>query len=147
MASNISILLIDDDKISREYVKNIIERLNIKELFLADDGEIGLKIFKEKSPDIVITDIEMPNLNGIAMSHEIREFDKKTPIIILSGHEEEHTILDAINSGGINKYLVKPIKANKLLQVIKDIAKDLKPKENPKSILTQEEKDSLLDGL
>jgi len=116
---NLKILFVEDEE-------NI--RINIKEAigdeFLsfntACDGLLGLEKFKDIKPDIVITDISMPNLDGLKMANEIRKLSLHVPIIILSAFSEKEKLFQAIDSN-VNKYIVKPIDIDELLEAISEI--------------------------
>lgn len=102
-----SLLYVEDDPI----IGSIIERAllkNIGTLYVAKNGSEGLEIFKEKRPDIVISDLNMPVLNGLDMSKSIRQIDKDVPILITTGMDGDENIADAINAN-VNKFLQKPI--------------------------------------
>lgn len=118
----------------------------------AKDGEIGLKLYHDEKPDIVITDIEMPNKNGMDMIRDIRENNIDIPIIITTTHEDQKNFLDAIDLG-VEKFLVKPLRKEPLLKALENTISHLEDKkiadeyrirketqklrENTKDIITQ----------
>lgn len=120
---NAKILYIDDDDFIR---KDAIEylRFHCNHVYEAFDGKDGLEKFKKFKPDIIITDIKMPKLNGIEMIKEIRKRDKTTKIIIATAFLETSYLIDAVELGLI-KYLVKPIMEDTLLPVLKACTEDL----------------------
>jgi two-component system, OmpR family, response regulator VanR len=120
---NLKILYIDDEDNIRT---NAVEYLNFyfKHVFEASNGLQGFELYKEYSPDIIITDIKMPKLNGIEMVKKIRENDKKTKIILATAFLETSYLLQAVELGLV-KYLIKPITANKLLPVLKSCMEDI----------------------
>jgi two-component system, OmpR family, KDP operon response regulator KdpE len=79
----------------------------------ADDGAIALKIMREWSPDLIITDLSMPNMGGIAFCREVRK-SSSVPIVVLSVREEESTKVEALNSGA-DDYVTKPFGMDELL--------------------------------
>lgn len=111
------ILLIDDSKISRDRTRNILKKLEFEFIREAVDGLDGLKKYKELSPDLLITDIEMPNLDGISMIQKIREEDNKIGIIVLSSIQNPQTIqkIQQLNATVIKK----PLKETHLLNAMK----------------------------
>jgi PAS domain S-box-containing protein len=113
-----SILYVEDETDTRELVRDILvrkyRRLTVE---VATDGENGLELFRELQPDIVITDLSMPLLDGIAMSREIRQLSPETHIIAVTAHSETKYLLDAIEIG-INHYILKPIVNRKLFAVL-----------------------------
>lgn len=104
---NCSILYVEDDKDMQEYMKVILED-DIKELYLASDGVEGLKIYKDKKPNIVISDIGMPNMDGIEMSKEIKNIDYNQAIILLTAYSSNLS-KDEIKSLNITAMIDKPI--------------------------------------
>lgn len=122
------ILYIDDEEFIRE---NAVEYLGFHSDFIyeAKDGEEGYALYKEVSPDIIITDINMPRLNGLEMIQRIRLEDKTTKILVATAHLEPEYLLLAVELGLI-KYLVKPITEDKLLPILKSCASSLNACEN-----------------
>jgi len=120
---NLKVLYIDDEDNIR---KSAVEYLSFycDNIYQAEDGVSGLEAYEKHSPDIIITDIKMPKLNGIEMVKKIRQKDKKTKIIIATAFLETSYLLKAVELGLI-KYLIKPITANKLLPVLKSCTEDI----------------------
>jgi len=114
---NLKILYIDDEYYIRV---NAVEYLKFycNNVFEAKDGIAGLEAYNKYKPNIIITDIKMPKLNGIEMVKRIREKDKKTKIILATAFLETSYLLQAVELGLV-KYLIKPITADKLLPVLK----------------------------
>jgi len=115
---NSSILYIEDDDITRENISNYLKR-QCKQLYIAVDGLDGLEKFKEHQPDIIITDIEMPNLNGIDMAKKIRKLSSKTQIIITTAYADQEYLLQAVNLHLI-KYIIKPVSLPKLTTALSE---------------------------
>ena len=114
--SNLTLLYVEDDQIIRQ---NAVEYLSnyCKTVFQAKDGQEALAIYKAKKPDIIITDIEMPRLNGLKMAKEIRKEDKKTPIIVATAFTDNSYLLQAVELQLI-KYITKPISSKKLKEAL-----------------------------
>lgn len=95
--------------------KNIYEILDcmFKDIYLAKDGEEAYKIYQEKKPDLIITDIKMPKMTGLDMVKKIRQTNPKVRIIITSAHTDLNYLLDATELHLV-KYIVKPITEEKL---------------------------------
>lgn len=134
-----TLLYVEDEEEIREFLKKRLER-KVKKLYVAKDGEEGLKSFCENKPDFVLTDVTMPNLNGIDMAIKIRELDPKIPIIIMSAHSDTNYLLKAIELG-VDYYLLKPIDKVKLYKALENSIKanflEKELKENKKQILHQ----------
>jgi len=109
---NIKILYVEDDDIAREngleYLENYFEQV-----FEANNALAALKLWESVKPDIIITDIQMPKLNGLDFIKKIREKDKKTQIIILTAFSHKDYLFAAIELQLV-KYLTKPIKEKEL---------------------------------
>jgi signal transduction histidine kinase/DNA-binding response OmpR family regulator/HPt (histidine-containing phosphotransfer) domain-containing protein len=108
----ISVLYVEDDPAIRLLVKLILER-QVETVYVAENGEMGLALYKEHKPDMVITDVAMPVMDGMRMSREIKALDPKVVIIITTAHDRVDFLLDAIDMG-IDQYLVKPVQKEKL---------------------------------
>ena len=119
----ISLLYVEDEKSVREALSKKLERL-VKELYVAEDGEDGYSKYLEFKPDIILTDITMPKLNGIEMSRNIREVDKDIPIIVISAHSDSNSLISAIDCG-VTSYLLKPLNKYKLLELLEVNAKNV----------------------
>ncbi|WP_323665379.1 response regulator transcription factor [Aliarcobacter butzleri] len=117
-------VLIVEDEIK---LANLI-KVSIKELFfkvnIAKDGIEGLKKFQSFKPDIIISDITMPNLDGLEMCQKIRE-ESNIPIVILSAYSQKEKLLKAIDLG-INKYFIKPFDIEEFLEYLKNLSKNIK---------------------
>jgi len=94
-------------------------------IIVAVDGEDGYEKFLKHDIDLVITDINMPKLNGLALCKNIREKDTQIPIVILSAHNEDGFFMDSIKYG-VNGYLLKPIDINQLTSMIEKIVQKYK---------------------
>jgi two-component system, OmpR family, response regulator VanR len=105
---NIKILYVEDDEIAREngveYLQNFFEQI-----YEAKDAITALQLYEKYQPDIIITDIQMPKLNGLEFVKRIRQKDKKTQIIIITAFCDKDYLLKAIELQLV-KYLVKPVK-------------------------------------
>ena len=105
--SKIKILLVDDHHIILDGIKLMIQdEPNIEISGIAENGKKALELISEIKPDVIITDISMPSMNGIQLIELIRERDNETKIIILSMYATEDYICRAIKAGA-NAYLTK----------------------------------------
>lgn len=116
LLANLKVLYVEDEESHREQLGIFLKR-RVGKLYLAESGEVGLNKFKEFNPDIVITDLKMPDMDGIEMSRKIREIDKNCAIIITTAFSDAETILQVVNVG-IDKYVIKPIKQEKLVEAM-----------------------------
>jgi DNA-binding NtrC family response regulator len=113
-----NILIIDDEKAIRKTLGEILsyEGYKIEE---AMDGEEGLKKFKEKPFDVVLCDIKMPKIDGIEFLEKAREINTDIPIIMISGHGNIETAVEAVKKGAFD-YISKPPDLNRLLITIRN---------------------------
>lgn len=113
-----SILIIDDEKAIRKTLSEILsfEGYKIEE---ASDGEEGLKRFSEKTFDLVLCDIKMPKVDGIEFLEKAREVNPDIPIIMISGHGNIDTAVEAVKKGAFD-YISKPPDLNRLLITLRN---------------------------
>lgn len=115
----ITIALIDDHKLFREGVKRILSfEPSFEVVAEADDGLEAKEIIKEYQPDIVLMDINMPEMNGIEATKELLQNNPDLKIIILSIHEDESYVSHALQTGA-QGYLLKEMDTESLMEAIK----------------------------
>lgn len=118
---NFTLLYVEDDVKTASIMTEILTE-KVKELYIAYDGYQGLKVFKEKKPDIVVTDINMPKMNGITLCKKIKEISPETPIVIVTAYNENNLLHQSIELG-VDAYITKPIiSIDKIEQPIDKIA-------------------------
>ena len=93
---NITLLYVEDDKDTREELTYFLEK-KVDKLFIAKDGEEGYELYKKEKPDLVITDLQMPKLNGIEMIKLIKDFDNQARVIILTAFNDMDYLFEAIS--------------------------------------------------
>ncbi|AXK49142.1 DNA-binding response regulator [Aliarcobacter trophiarum LMG 25534] len=117
---NLRVLIVEDE----QKLANLI-RSSIKELFFkvttAKDGLDGFNKFKTFKPDIVISDITMPNLSGLEMCKKIKDQNSSISIIILSAYSQKEMLLQAIDLG-ISKYFIKPFDIESFIDYLKELS-------------------------
>ncbi len=114
------ILIIDDDELIRMTCRNILKKEGYTVLE-AENGNVGMTVFKSESPDLVITDMLMPDKEGLETISEIRALNPNAKIIAISGGGDTHNMgfLQLARKIGANRALKKPIKAGELLSAVK----------------------------
>ncbi|EKQ8551889.1 response regulator transcription factor [Campylobacter jejuni] len=110
------ILVVEDEVKTRESMINILSE-RFSKVIGAQNGDEGLKKFKKFKPDLVITDIAMPIMDGLDMVREIKEISDDVPIVVLSAYSEKERLLRSIDIG-IDKYLIKPVDIEELFKVL-----------------------------
>ncbi len=117
---DIEILYVEDDLDVLNQTKLILDDF-VKEVHTATNGEEGIKVALEKPIDIIVTDINMPQMNGIEMIKKLKEEHKKDiPCIITTAHTDTEYLLDAI-SLKVDGYIVKPINIKDLINTIYNV--------------------------
>jgi CheY-like chemotaxis protein len=107
------ILYVEDEESVREQTRMILADF-VKEVIVAEDGQIGLKIASEREVDLIITDILMPNMDGITMLKTLRNEQRHIPAIITTAFTETNYLLDAIKLQ-VNGFITKPINIKDLI--------------------------------
>jgi two-component system response regulator YesN len=120
------VFLADDEIVVREGIRNSIpwDKTPYTLAGEAPDGEMALSMIRDIKPDILVTDIRMPFMDGLALSHIIKKNFPWIKIIILSGHDEFEYAREAI-SIGVEEYLLKPVSAQEMLKALDKVAKQL----------------------
>jgi two-component system response regulator YesN len=121
-----SVFLVEDEIVTREGIRNSIpwERTPYTLAGEAPDGEMALTVLQEAKPDILITDIKMPFMDGLTLSRIIKKDQPWIKIIILSGHDEFQYAKDAI-SIGIDEYLLKPVSSADMLATLEKVTRKI----------------------
>ena len=117
---SLKVLIVEDEQKLANLIKSSIKDLFYK-VSIAKDGEEGIKKFNSFKPDIIISDILMPNLNGLEMCKRIKRQNSNIPIIILSAHSQKEMLLQAIDIG-INKYFIKPFDIESFIDYLKELS-------------------------
>lgn len=120
---NLKVLIVEDEIDLANLIKSSIKELFFK-VVIAKDGLEAIKKFDSFKPDIIISDIMMPNLNGLEMSKKIKEKYSETPIVILSAHSHKEMLLEAIDLG-ISKYFIKPFDIEEFIEYLKELSKKI----------------------
>lgn len=125
-AKSFSVLYVEDNDALRINASKLLTKF-FGHVHMAADGVQGLKIFRKEMPDIVITDIKMPNLDGMALAKRVRTLAPKTKLIFMSAFDDKEFLYQAIDVGAFG-YLKKPVGLSQLTEVlakaIKQIAHD-----------------------
>ncbi|MBU0924029.1 response regulator [bacterium] len=113
---NYTVLCVEDEEGIRKRLVNTL-KYYFTEVYEASNGEEGYELYYEHKPNIIISDIEMPLKNGIAMIEDIRKDDLSTIVIMLTAYSSEEYLLSLINLN-INHYILKPVNSENLLNGI-----------------------------
>ncbi len=116
------IVLADDHVLVREGLKSLLEREHFQVMAEASDGQEAVKLIEMHHPEIAIMDISMPTLNGIDAARALTRSAPKTKVILLTQHEEEQYIHEALEAG-VKGYVLKNQLANDLIQAIRQVGR------------------------
>ncbi|RXJ80859.1 response regulator transcription factor [Arcobacter sp. F2176] len=131
-----TILYIEDDEGVRTINSRFLNRM-FNELYEAKDGEEGYEFYKKYHPDIILTDIKMPKLDGISLAKKIRQKDTTTKIIISTAFSEKSYLMDAIELN-LEKYIIKPLTSRNLLPALSKAVEALEKEKDFKITLGDE---------
>ncbi len=122
--SDLTLLYIEDEPLTRDNAVEYLSRYCLR-VYAASDGVEGLALYHAHHPDIIITDIQMPRLDGLSLATKIRENDKTTPIIITTAHTDTTYLLRAVELQLV-KYLIKPVTAQALQEALSIASESLR---------------------
>lgn len=120
-----NILYVEDDVLFTPKIKYILEK-SFKSVLIASNGEEALELFKINKIDLIISDINMPKMDGLTFLKKLRELHNDIPFIFLTARQEANTIIDAIQFD-ISNYILKPIDLKNFLSIVdKSVKKSYK---------------------
>ena len=123
---NFTVLIADDESMPRTVLQNYIpwEDLSVTQVYLATDGEEALEQARRYRPQIIISDIKMPHLNGLEMAAAVREFLPDCQFIFLSGYSDKEYLKGAIRVKAAN-YVEKPLNLEEITEAVREITAQL----------------------
>ena len=138
----LKVFLVEDEYVVRESIKNNIDWNNYGFDFCgeAGDGEVALSMIRKELPDIVITDIKMPFMDGLTLAKIIKEEFSWMEIILLTGYEEFSYAQEAIHIG-VARYLSKPISGSTLIKELDCLGQKIQEKKEELAIVEKYEKE------
>lgn len=131
VTDNKTILVVDDEEDLLDLIEYNLKKEGFNVL-KAEDGKEGIEVAREHSPDLVLLDIMMPNMDGLEVVEVMRGDDrlKRIPIIFLTARGDEKTEVEGLNKGG-DDYITKPISTTKLISRIKAVLRRFEETEEP----------------
>ncbi len=111
------VMLVDDSRTIRNIQKNVLAQIGHTDIMEAGDGIEALKLLEKDTPDLMLVDWNMPNMDGITLIRKVRETNKKTPIIMCTTEAQKDRVIEAIKAG-VNNYVVKPFNVESLSEKI-----------------------------
>ena len=127
-----TLLYVEDDNSTREELEFFLQN-KVNKLFVAKNGQEGLDTFEKNRPDLIITDIQMPIMNGIQMIKKIKEIDPNVPIVIITAFNDTDYLFEAIKLK-VTNYLTKPLNLFSLSETLATIAKNINLEKENKEI-------------
>ncbi len=119
---NVKILIVDDDPIVLEVMKSIIASHGFA-LATAQDGQQALEKLQDDHFSIIITDINMPNMDGMELLRHVKDHYPKIGVIVVTGLSEHYSYIDVINAGAID-YMTKPFESSELLAKLRRVIRE-----------------------
>ncbi|WP_430882700.1 Na-translocating system protein MpsC family protein [Fusibacter sp. JL216-2] len=120
---NVRVLYVEDDEVTQIIVRQMLKSM-VGKVYTASDGVEGLKMYEKHKPDLVITDLIMPEMDGLELIKRIRKFDSECGLLITTEINELNRILKSIEIG-IDQYMVKPIEKNDLEEALQGVIRKL----------------------
>ena len=114
-----SILVVDDNEAIRSLVSVILEKLGLK-VSSADNGKRGMDLFVNSKFDLVVTDFNMPGMNGIDLANKIKVKSPSTVIVLMTGEEKEF-ILSIIKDTGVDRAIFKPFSIREMAETVQGL--------------------------
>ncbi len=118
----ISVLVVEDDLLSLQMLSDLLEE-SVSEVYRARNGQEALEVFEKHRPDVITSDIHMPNMNGIELLKAIRQRDAKIPFLLITASEDVLELPEAI-AYNITLFLLKPLRVDTLLDKLQEIAEN-----------------------
>ena len=113
-------MFVEDEELLRAIYERILDKV-VDHLYVAENGKEGLDAYKKYKPDLIITDIMMPVMDGLEMVEKIRKTDQVVKLVILSAFGEAEYFMEAIKIG-VNNFLMKPVETKKLISLVEELA-------------------------
>ena len=116
------VLIIDDSKMSRRMLRTILEGIGHEIVREAGNGEEGLTLYKELTPDVVTMDITMPEMDGIKCLQEIRGIDPAAKVLMVTAAGQASKLMEALKSGA-KDFICKPYEPEQIINAVKEVLK------------------------
>lgn len=127
IAKDYRILFVEDSKALQKQIMKFLSKL-FKEVYVASDGLEGVQSYEKNRPDLVLTDLTMPNMHGHDMIREIKKINPDVEIVILSAHSDSETLMKSFHIG-VTDFIAKPVNAPKMIATFLKVLSNIKRKE------------------
>jgi two-component system chemotaxis response regulator CheY len=120
--TDLKVLVVDDFATMRKIIKNILTQLGFKNIYEADDGTTALEVLKKEKIDLIISDWNMPKMNGLELLKTVRSDPnlKDTLFIMVTAEAQKDNVIEAIKHG-VNQYIVKPFTPETLKEKLEKV--------------------------
>ena len=114
------ILTVDDAAFMRKVIKDTLSKAGYTEIFEAEDGAMAVEKYNEIKPDLVLMDITMPEMDGIAALKGIKSADANAKVIMCSAMGQQAMVIESIQAGA-KDFIVKPFQPDRVLEAVKKV--------------------------
>ncbi len=135
--NKLTILIVDDERVTVAILTKMLAPY-ASTILAASDGIEGLELFKNRRPDLVLSDVNMPRMGGLEMVQAIREIDEHVKIALITNFENRDTLIKAIQFG-VNQFFSKPFEAKYFTQIISHLRDDILEKRRIRAELTRQQ--------
>src|SRR6202171_309433 len=118
----IRVLLADDHRVLIGSLRALLERHGCEIVGEATTGEEALAVAAQVRPQVIVMDLEMPGTGGLAAAHRMKQAAPAARVLILSAHDDESDVLEALNQAGAAGYLVKSDAPEELVSAVREVA-------------------------
>jgi two-component system chemotaxis response regulator CheY len=122
MDLNMKVLVVDDFATMRRIIKNVLKQIGFGNIMEADDGTTALPIIKENNIDLIISDWNMPKMNGLDLLKTVRkeEETKDVPFVMVTAEAQKENVVQAVQAG-VSNYIVKPFTVDAVKEKLSQI--------------------------
>jgi len=117
-----SILVVDDELLIRDLLYDFFTGQGW-EISVAEDGEKALAMIRNKKYDVILTDIKMPEMDGLTLSGHVRQSDPEMPIVLMTGYPSVDSAIAALRSR-VNDYVIKPFNITQLFKLLESLVQE-----------------------
>lgn len=125
-----NVLIVEDEKMIRQGIRTMIQRcgVTVEEILECANGEAALDILKDKSVDLMFTDIRMPKMDGIQLVEEVRKLENCPLMVAISGYDDFSYAVEMLRNG-VREYILKPVEREKIAEIMERMEAELQEKE------------------
>lgn len=116
MSQRHSILVVDDELLIRDLLYDFFKDHGW-DISIAENGEKALEVMESKNIDLVLSDVKMPEMDGLDLSRKLRESYPKIPVVLMTGYPSVDSVIDALRNKVVD-YIVKPFNINQLYKTV-----------------------------